>query len=72
MDGSELKYHDQIKKEDFADVETSWDGLDALIYTGTLSVGVDFNKPNFDMFVGVFSPKTTTADSFVQSLLRVR
>lgn len=24
------------------------------------------------MFVGVFSPKTTTADSFVQSLLRVR
>ena len=48
-------YHDDRKKIDFGDVENAWITKDCVIYTGTLSVGVDFNIKHFDKFIGVYS-----------------
>lgn len=71
-DGGVERYHDQTKKEAFIDVELTWRSADVLIYTNTLTVGVDFNTLQFDKFIGVFISKTSSADGFIQSLLRVR
>lgn len=36
------KLHKEMKEEDFKDVNKSWKSLRVLIYTGTVTVGIDF------------------------------
>lgn len=65
------KLHRDTKKEDFRNNEI-WNQCDLLIYTSTLSAGVDFNLKHFDKLYGIYSQQTSQANYFVQSLLRVR
>lgn len=63
--------HKTEKAEDFKDVNTCWKTKKLLIYTGTLSVGVDYNPDNeedrFDTFVNVFQHNCGTSNQFIQS-----
>ncbi len=56
MDGE--NYHKETKAEDFKDVNTVWKGIRLLMFTGTLTCGVDYSPEdpadNFDTFVNVF------------------
>jgi hypothetical protein len=61
-----------IKTEDFKDVNTAWDGLDVLIYTGTMTAGISFELLNFDVLVGVYVDRTSSPLAFTQGLHRVR
>lgn len=65
-----------MKEEDFKDVNKSWKSLRVLIYTGTVTVGIDFQPDNydenFDTFIGVFQLGCSMATQFVQSMCRCR
>lgn len=54
LKNEEGKTHIEEKKEDFKDVETSWESIKLLIYTSTLTIGVDCSKKHFDTFINVF------------------
>ena len=50
---------------DFADVNKAWAGVQAVIYTQTLSAGVDFSvatEHTFDSFIHVYGGMSCTAD----------
>jgi hypothetical protein len=48
------QYHRDNKWNDFVD-NSIWTTCDLLIYTSTLTAGVDFNYDSFDKFYGVYS-----------------
>jgi hypothetical protein len=60
--------HKEFSSETNMDV-SQWDHYDAVFYTETVSVGIDFTKHHFDCFLGVYS-KPMCADQFVQGLFR--
>lgn len=70
------KLHKEEKAEDFKDVNVAWASIKLLIYTGTLSVGVDFSpensNDNFDTFINVFQNGCSLATQFIQSFCRCR
>ncbi len=74
MDGE--NYHKETKAEDFKDVNTVWKGIRLLMFTGTLTCGVDYSPEdpadNFDTFVNVFQYKCSVATQFIQSFCRCR
>lgn len=65
------RLHKHEKAEDFKDVVGCWKSKWLLIYTGTLSVGVDYSPENdedrFDTFINVFQHNCGTANQFIQS-----
>lgn len=65
-----------MKAEDFKDVNETWQNINLLIYTGTLSCGVDYTPENyddnFDTFINVFQQNCGTAAQFLQSFMRCR
>lgn len=63
----ETDNHDDLKN-----VHESWNDLDILIYTPTISAGISFEKKQFDLFFGLFSPDTTSVKSCLQMCNRVR
>jgi hypothetical protein len=52
------------KVEDFKNVSTSWE-CDLLLYTSTVTAGVNFAKSHFDSFVHCFVANTCDALAFV-------
>jgi hypothetical protein len=60
------------KKKDFSDVNNTWDQLDVLIYTPTVSAGVSFEKKHFDKIFAYFTDNSCNAETCVQMLGRVR
>ena len=68
--------HKVEKAEDFKDVNECWKSKRLLVYTGTLSCGVDYNpenyNDNFDTFVNIFQESCGYATQFVQSFARCR
>lgn len=60
------------KARHFADVGAYWTGIDALIYTPTLSAGVSYTGRNFDQFFGYFTDKSCTVEVCRQMSARVR
>lgn len=48
------EYHSSNKRKDFTD-NNCWINCDVLIYTSTLTAGVDFNYVHFDKLIGVYS-----------------
>lgn len=69
-------YHKEIKQRDFKDVNSAWKDVQLLLYTGTLSCGVDFSpedfNDNFDTFVNVFQKNCGLPTQFIQSFMRCR
>ena len=49
----------------------TWSTFDIVLYTETITVGVDFNYDHFDFFIGVYS-QPMSPDLFLQSLFRSR
>lgn len=43
------------KKQELMNVEDVWSDFDMVCFTGTISIGVDFNKEHFDTIIGVFT-----------------
>lgn len=72
MDGEEKSYQKLIKESDLKDVDTAWINYQLVIYTGTISAGIDFQKEHFHENISVFAEDTTSADQFIQGLMRVR
>ena len=61
----------QKKKEELNMVSEHW-RVDCLIYTSTITAGVNFSETHFDTFVHVYVANTCDALSFVQGCFRVR
>lgn len=64
-----------FKNKHFSEVVKHWNEADCVIYTQTLSVGVDYSveeSKSFDTFVSLYIGGDIQADSFVQSLMRCR
>ncbi|CAG8783655.1 28870_t:CDS:2, partial [Gigaspora margarita] len=62
------------RQEDFADINTTWNALDCVIYTSTIEAGISFEIPNhFDAVIGISNIGTGVhAKAFAQMLYRVR
>ncbi|GFR91538.1 BA71V-F1055L [Elysia marginata] len=60
------------KERHFADVHTHWSGLDALIYTPTVSAGVSYELERFDALFGYFTNMSCAVETCRQMLARVR
>ncbi|RIB20582.1 hypothetical protein C2G38_2035145 [Gigaspora rosea] len=63
MDGKQRQY-------DFADINTTWSGLDCVIYTSTVESGISFEIPNhFDAIIAISNIKTGVhTEAFTQML----
>lgn len=51
------KIHYENKQNDLKDVNTAWK-CDLLIYSSTITCGVDFNIQHFDEFISVLTSNT--------------
>lgn len=60
------------KKTAFDNVHESWAEADILIYSPTVGAGISFELKRFDILFGYCSVGSTTAETFVQLLNRVR
>lgn len=60
------------KKKDFSDVNNTWNKLDVLIYTPTVSAGVSFEQKHFDKVFAYFTDHSCNAETCIQMLGRVR
>ena len=61
-----------VKNEHFADVHQHWGDLDALICTPTVSAGVSFELPWFDIVYGYFSDQSCSVETSRQMIGRIR
>ena len=59
------------KQEDFKDVSTSWE-CDLLMYTSTVTAGVNFSRCHFNSFIHCYVANTCDPLAFVQGCFRVR
>lgn len=58
-----LYSRDTGDKSDFDNVNTTFQKLDILIYTPTLTAGVSFELKHFDCMYGIFDPESCPAES---------
>jgi hypothetical protein len=63
---------EDIKREHLSDVNHYWSQFNVLIYTPTVNVGVSFEVQHFDEVFGIFTNCSTTVESSIQMLKRVR
>jgi hypothetical protein len=63
---------DKVKRLAFSDALTAWTGALVVVYTGTVSVGVDCNTPHFSRCFAFFNNKNAAASQSVQMLMRCR
>ena len=61
-----------VKEEHFGDVHAHWSGLDALIYTPTVSAGISYERAHFDEVFGLFNDASCDVETCRQMLGRVR
>lgn len=59
-------------RDELKDVAKHWAGLDILIYTTSITVGVSFDLPHFDELFCYFTAASATPREYAQALLRVR
>lgn len=60
------------KKKDFKDVNNTWNKLDILVYTPTVSAGVSFEQKHFDKIFAYFTDHSCNAETCIQMLGRIR
>jgi hypothetical protein len=61
-----------LKDEHFADVNKYWTKYSVVLHTSTVTAGISFDLPHFDIQINVFNAKTCDAGSFFQGSHRVR
>lgn len=64
--------HAKRKQEDFINIESKWNSYQVVLYTQSISCGVDYNveiDKTFDQFVHIYAGGSCTPDVFVQSIL---
>lgn len=57
--------HYQRKSRELLDINNKWKECQLLIYTSTITAGVDFNQNHFDKFIHVYNKMTCDAFSFI-------
>ncbi len=60
------------EKKELEDVDTHWRGIDLLIYTSTITVGVSFSGQYFNRLFAYFTASTVCPRDNLQALGRVR
>lgn len=71
-DGNEYKTHKDFKSAEFKDVNIYWKRARVVIYTSTLSSGVNFTESHFHENISCFTSRAGSADMFTQGLMRCR
>jgi hypothetical protein len=68
------EYHSQYKSDDMTDIQNSWKDCDVLAYTGTITVGLNFDEK--DVFNRSFMYVSSCSENYIrdvfQGLFRVR
>ena len=76
IDDEEVKttkeYHFERKRRDLLNVNETWSKANLVLYTGTLTAGIDMSLPHFHENISVFSQQANSAQQFCQGLMRVR
>ncbi len=62
----------ELKDEHFVDVNKFWTKYQVVIHTSTVTAGISFDLPHFDIQINVFNSKTCDSGSFFQGSHRVR
>jgi len=65
-------YTDDKLKKDLANVNNLWIKYDVVLFSPTISVGVDFTKEYFDDIYGICKPNVASPRIFKQMLGRIR
>ena len=63
---------DQVKQGDFANAKVAWEGMALILYTCTVSVGVDCDSDHFSRLYAFFNPSNAHAAQSAQMLFRAR
>lgn len=66
------EYHFERKRRDLLNVNETWSKAQLVIYTGTLTAGIDMSASHFHENISVFSQQANSAQQFCQGLMRVR
>lgn len=66
------EYHFERKRRDLLNVNENWSQADLVLYTGTLTAGIDMSISHFHENISVFSQQANSAQQFCQGLMRVR
>jgi hypothetical protein len=61
----------ETKKKELSDVNTYWSQYQVVIWTSSITAGLDCSVP-FDQFYHVFVNNTTDCLSFCQGMFRIR
>lgn len=61
-----------VKAQHLSNVNKYWVNYDILIYTPTISAGVSFEMPHFDILFGYFVSNSCTVESAIQMMGRIR
>ncbi len=59
-------------KKDFSNVTETFDGVNLLMYTPTLTAGVSFEKHHYDSMYGIFDRNTADVEQCMQMMGRIR
>ena len=60
-----------IKREAFGDVANAFTG-DLLIYTSSITAGVNYDRANYNVFKHIYVPGSCDAFQFIQGIARCR
>lgn len=67
-----LRTQQQMKQDDFEDVNTVWMQYQVVLHTSTVTAGISFEEKYFDYQINVFNTQTCDSGSFFQGIHRVR
>lgn len=60
------------RREHFSDVNLYWAQYDVLVFTPTVSAGVSFEIPHYDVLFGYFTDQSCPVETCIQMLGRIR
>lgn len=60
------------RREHFSDVNLYWSQYDVLVFTPTVSAGVSFEMPHYDVLFGYFTDMSCPVETCIQMLGRIR
>lgn len=60
------------RREHFSDVNLYWSQYDVLVFTPTVSAGVSFEVPHYDVLFGYFTDQSCPVETCIQMMGRIR
>lgn len=65
VDTNESKNEIELREHELKDVNTSWKKFQVVIYTGTISCGIDFSEEHFHKNISLHARNTSNSDQFI-------